>query len=209
MMTMDLFVRGSSYYFITYGRPALGSLWIGLVALAATLFSLRDWRQNWAWLSIIGMSIVVSLSSGGPPGIRRAVPAVVALGILSTLFLVELSKRFKPAVAGVVAAAILAHLSISAYGYWVDLADRHILVQDFPFENLPGLNMVQSLAAMRDGLAPVPTDFQKYDPDRTLGILYMTARRRPVVSAEHLLGSAAVLDILIDPHETRFQRLLE
>jgi hypothetical protein len=207
-VALDFAKHNVSYYFFSNGRPAMGSIWIAGLAAIATIVAVLKWRKRWIWLSILASGAVVMLVSGGPPGVRRLLPVVIALGVITGFLFVEMDSRFRLSVRSIGLVLIL-YLAFGAYRYWDDLrAQRLQIPRDFRFENLPGLNMAESLHAMAEGKAPAPTDFRVYDPQRTLGVLYLMSRPHPVVDQDALLRYFEPDAPPLDASEPRFGRLL-
>ncbi len=204
----DLLFENVSYYFLTNGRAALGPLWIAILAVVATCVSIYFFRRDWFWLSVVVSGIAVTLLSGGPPGIRRIVPMLIAMGILATQQLVQVA-AIRPAFGWVAAAAILLHLGSEVYSYSLDLASEPFGGREtsFKFQTVGGRNVEQTFAAIRDGELPVPTDPDQYDLDRTMGVLHVMGRAHPVVSSQLLLDSANRLPSAVAPWAHRFERL--
>ncbi len=204
----DLLFENVSYYFMTNGRAALGPLWIAIFAVLATCVSIHFFRRDWFWLSVVGSGIAVTLLSGGPPGIRRVVPMLIAMGILATQRLAQVA-AIRPAVGWIAAAAILLHLGIETYSYSLDLAREPFggLETSFKFQTAGGRNVEQTFATIRDRQLPVPTDPDQYDLDRTMGVLFVMGRAHPVVSSQLLLDSANRIPSAIAPWAHRFERL--
>jgi len=188
----ELFVHSGSYYFFTNGTPALGSVVIGMAALAGmAVMMIREPSRSWPVFMVSAVTLALYAPAGNVPGVRRTIPLVVSLGICAAVLL-RIATAGGPVrrvvFYGLLSAAIL--FEFAKYnGIRRGLASSEIpLPHDFEFRIPPGETMSTAIAALVNRSRTLPDDLAGYEPDRTLAILYRLTLPNPIVTADELVA---------------------
>ncbi len=190
----ELFVRTDSYYMFANGRAAMATPVVAVLVLAGMVWSAMHYKQlAWQLFALAMASLAPLAVAGNVPGVRRAVPLVICLGIFATLLLHSLldSKRLVTRVVALILFALWLTPSVLQYN-----AIRHelqsaqiLLPHDFEFSVDAGSTMAGTVAAFVDRSRPLPSHLQGYEPDRTLSILFPLTQPNPIVSREELIAA--------------------
>lgn len=191
----ELFVHTDSYYMFANGRAALGTPLIGALAIAGlgwTTFHFK--RAAWQLLGVALMSLLLLAVAGNVPGVRRAVPLVICLGLFAVLLLHSLLKSERIA-SRAIAVILFALWLIPAAFQYNDIRSELLTAQiflphDFEFTVESGGTMVNTIEGFVDRSRPLPPGLKGYEPDRTLSILYSLSQPAPLVSRTELIDAA-------------------
>ena len=193
--TKELFVHTTSYYMFANGRPALGTPLIGALALAGVVWAaIRYRRAAWQLLALALTSLSLLAVAGNVPGVRRAVPLVICLGLFAILLLHSLLKSERIGSRAIAVVLFILWLIPAAFQYNAirsELLTAQILLpHDFEFTVEQGGTMASTVEAFVDRSRPLRPGLQGYEPDRTLAILYALTQPDPIVSREELIAHA-------------------
>ena len=190
----ELFRRGTSYYFTMPGISALGLFPIGFLALGGIYHGVTHWRTYAIWLILALSSFLLASASGVPLGIRRAVPLVVALGVLSAGFIEDALRRisWRPAhfaVPALCLAWLLAGTVVVEHhwrnGDWIR--------DDYAFpKTQPSIDA--SIEDYRLRLVPPPPATPLFGMRMTYAILHLLTLPDPVVTFEQTHAAPDTVD---------------
>jgi hypothetical protein len=208
----ELFVQSWSYYFFSDGAAALGGIVVGVAALAGIVaMSFRAPSKCWPLLVVSAGIVGMYAVAGNVTGVRRAIPLVVCLGIFAALLLNMASsgRRFW----GVIAFYVPMILVISSEAARFNnirsglATSRLELPHDFEFRIPPGQSMAEEIALLVGRSETLPGDLARYEPDRTLSILYRLTQPNPIVGAREIVARCDQHGWSIPSKSPRFSRL--
>jgi hypothetical protein len=185
LLLHEVFLKGDSYYYFSNGLPALGSAFVGLLAVAGICYAAfavifrRDLRA-WPLVLICASALAIYAAAGNVIGVRRIIPMIVCLGIFAVLLLHVLVTNRLPVIRVVGYLAFAIWIATAAYQFSMlraGLASGSIaLPRDFEFRTDPQTTMEATVAQLLSGSRPLPLDLSGYEPDRTLSILYVLGK---------------------------------
>ncbi len=189
----ELFLQTNSYYMFANGRPALGTPLICVLALAGLIWTTVHYkRAAWPLLGVALTSLALLAVAGNVPGVRRAVPLLICLGLFAVLLLHSLleSRRNVSRALAVVLFALWLIASVFQYNTIRHelLTARILLPHDFEFTEEEGGTMATTIEAFVNRSRALPPGLAGYEPDRTLAILYSLSQPDPIVSREELIA---------------------
>ncbi len=189
----ELFIQTDSYYMFANGRSALGTPLVGALALAGLIWTAVHYkRAAWQLLGVALTSLALLAVAGNVPGVRRAVPLLICLGLFAVLLLHSLLESQRIAIRA--GAVILFALWIipSAFQYNAIRTELRtaqiVLPHDFEFTVENGGTMASTIYAFLNRSHPLPPGLTGYEPDRTLSILYTLSQPDPIVSRQELIA---------------------
>jgi hypothetical protein len=189
----ELFVQTSSYYMFANWRPALGTPLIGALALVGLVWTALQYkRAAWQLLGVALTSLVLLAVAGNVPGVRRAVPLLICLGLFAVLLLHSLLESRRASIRAAAVILFVLWLIPSAFQYnaiRTELRTAQILLpHDFEFTVDTGGTMASTIDAFLNRSHPLPPGLTGYEPDRTLSILYTLSQPDSMVSRQELIA---------------------
>ncbi len=179
----DLMIGGGSYYYPLELHPALGLNPLPWVAILGLASAAARWRRLMPLVLVAITSILLACTAGTLPGVRRAIPFVLAATILGVCLLDHYLGRV-PRLKRVVGVAMIAGLLFDLHlvtQQW--RAGRLFIAQDFGFvRKKPSIE--QSLEDYRLRLESVPEAKEMGSPRSNYALLHLLTLPDPIVSFE-------------------------
>ena len=195
----ELAERGDSYYYFT-SAPALGSLWLAVVLLAAVVVGTALRPALWPWTATLVLTVALYAASGGVLGVRRAIaiPVVALMGLAVVLDRLVHSRSRRTRV---VAVAVVAALTVIPLGaqYLDDrsglASGRYRIHHDFRVPLPAGRTMPEEVALLTEQLNSGALTYRQLamqrEGERSLAMIWLLAERHHA----DLTGLATPADI--------------